>query len=151
MGIGKSLKKGVSSGFKVKRWAATDSIKDNGLFIVKLFKSIFKRKQDEKVITETFEQAKIRMDLTDEDLSKRVRSGRYLVLFCLALAVALAIYMYCLFSRGQLLAGLLSLVLCLTMLAYAYREHFNIFQIQQRRLGCSFKQWFQYVCKKGLK
>ena len=151
MGIGKSLKKGVSSGFKVKRWIAADSIKDNGLFIIKLFKSIFTRKQGGKVITETFEAAQQRMGLSDEDLSKRVRSGRYLVWFCTALSVALAVYMYYLFSRAQLLAGLLSLVLCLTMLAYAYREHFNIFQIQQRRLGCSFKQWFQYVCKKGLK
>ncbi|MCH9744884.1 MAG: type IVB secretion system protein IcmV [Gammaproteobacteria bacterium] len=150
MGLGKSLKKGISSGFKVKRWIDSDNLKSNGLLIVRLWKSIFRVKK-EKPIRETFEQARARMNLTDEDLAKRVRLGFCTVWFCLGLAFALCIYMFYLFSHTQIMAGLVCLMLMLTMLAYAYREHFNIFQIKQRRLGCTFKQWVQYISKKGSK
>ena len=150
MGIGKSLKNGVSSGFRVKRWLGVDTIKNNGLFIVRIFKGIFNARKTAP-IHENFDQAMVRMNLTDADLAKRVRSGRYLVWFCLGLAMALAVYMVCLFYGGQIVAGSMCFMLMLTMMVYAYREHFNIFQIKQRRLGCTYREWFKYIFHKGSK
>ncbi len=148
MGVKKVIKKSFTAGFNPKRWVGVDHIKDNGRVIGHLFTSLFKQ-ESKKVKPESFEAAKARLNLTEADLQKRVQQGKYVIIFCLFAALLAFAYMIYLVMHHFYLPGIVTLMISLLALVYAYREHFNIFQIKQRRLGCTFGQWFDGTFKRS--
>ena len=151
MGIRNIVKRGVSGGFSPTRWMSVESIKENGHFIGELFQAVFYRKKskNEALQKKSFEEVMQHFKMTEKDLEMRMRKSRLLILFCLGLGILVLGYMAYLYIDGQLLAGTICLMLSFVMFSYAFREHFNLFQMKQRRLGCTFKEWFNSLSRKG--
>jgi intracellular multiplication protein IcmV len=100
---------------------------------------------------ETFEQAVQRLHLTEKDLQVRMKNLQRMVVFYCLIAVALVVYTIHLLMNGNVFAGILGTILTVLALAFAFREHFWYFQMKQRRLGCSVKEWFIGMLKEGQK
>jgi intracellular multiplication protein IcmV len=92
---------------------------------------------------ETFEEAIIRLSLTEQDLQARLKEFRYLTRFFLSLAGVLVCYTLYLVIKLSVLGTLISVCLSLFCLAQAFRFHFWSFQIQQKKLGCSVEEWLK--------
>ena len=140
------VKKVIKKGFNFKYWIGADYLKVNAKVIGRLFTTLFKHSK-QQVQEETFEQCMKRFNLTEEDLQKRMQYSKHMALFCLGTSILLLVYMFYLFTQTFILSGIVCLILALLMAAYTFREHFNLFQMKQRRLGCTIQQWFNATFK----
>ena len=143
MGIGRI----IGSGFQVKRWFGYEHIKRDGSAVKNIIKdTISLGKVGKKTkVTEDFAACMVRYNMTEADLKRRMGvSLRLAGLFAL-FGTGLFIYMIYLLFIGHILATLICLSLTMFVLARAYREHFNYFQMRQRRLGCTFKEWINFT------
>jgi intracellular multiplication protein IcmV len=141
MGIRSFVKNTVKNNTNVKSWSSWNAIKDNAK-TVKYFandlKALDKPKPTVKI---TFDEAMKKYGLTENDLSKRMKSHLLVAAFCGALGAFAFIWALYLFAKLMFLSGLVGVSLSFLMLAYGFREHFNYFQIKQRRLDCTFNEW----------
>lgn len=150
MGFKKVVKKGLTGGISPKRWLGYDSIKTETKLLSKIFGGVFKRsKKAEK--KETFEEAVKRFNLTEGDIQKRIKSSKELAMIFFGMGGLLFVYAIYQWSMGRLLSGIICLTLMLLISAYGFREHFNMFQMRERRLGCTYLEWFNSTFKKGSK
>jgi intracellular multiplication protein IcmV len=91
---------------------------------------------------ETFEEALVRLNLSEEDIQRRTKEFNGLLLVFRIIATVLAIYfIYALWHR-YFIASLGTLGILLVVSGQMFRYHFWLFQIRSRRLGCTFKEWF---------
>lgn len=146
MGFKSMFKKGLGSGLSPRKWVGYDQLKTDSVTVGKIFKGVFKRsKEAEK--KETFEQAAKRFNLTEEDIQKRMKSAKELVMIFLGFGSLLVTYAIYQWISGRFVGGLICLILSLLTFAYAFREHFNLFQMRKRCLGCTYKEWFNSTFK----
>ena len=96
----------------------------------------------DKTATESFEAAKVRLKLTDQDLLIRQKGLLRLVIIMLSTAMLLFIYFLYNLYYARFAAVLMSSVVMLLALVLAFRYHFWYFQIKQQKLGCTLKDWF---------
>jgi intracellular multiplication protein IcmV len=99
----------------------------------------------ENIPKETFEEAVIRLNLSEQDLTDRQKSFFRMSLFYVLLAVFLFAYLIYLLVSGVLLGVFISAVLVLVSLAFSYREHFWYTQMAHRRLGLTYQDWKAYT------
>ena len=146
MGFKKVVKRGFGSGLSPKKWIGYNTLKSDTVTLSKIFKSVFKRsKKTER--KETFEQAVKRLNLTEEDIQKRIKSAKELVMIFLGFGGLLIFYTIYQWVMGRFVSGFICLILSSLVFAYAFREHFNIFQMRKRRLGCTYSEWFNSTFK----
>lgn len=127
--------------FNVKTWGDWDRMKSFTLYLTRGFKKFFIPQKNE--VSESFEAAKIRLNLSDKDLMAREKGLFRLSLLMVGAAILLFIYaIYHLFT-GNYLAFILSLVVMAIALVLAFRYHFWYFQIKSRKLGCTINEWFR--------
>ena len=93
---------------------------------------------------ESFEAAMAKFHLTEDDIKARRKALMrlsYLMLF-----IALLIFSYSIYHLFLMnfLAFFLSFIIMGVALVLAFRYHFWAFQIQQRKLGCTLKEWYHY-------
>ncbi len=146
MGVKSLFKKGFGSGLSPKKWVGFDQLKSDSISLGQMIKRVFKRSQKVKK-KETFEQAVKRFNLTEADIQKRIKSAKELVVIFLALSAVLIVYTIYQWSGGHIVSGFICFILSLLILAYAFREHFNLFQMRSRRLGCTYSEWFNSLFK----
>lgn len=93
--------------------------------------------------SESFNTAVKKLDLTDEDLLLKQKS--LLNLSRLMLFVALVILLYTGYQLfyGSYSAAIVSFIIMLLAVTFAFRYHFWYFQIKQKKLGCTFHEWFR--------
>lgn len=91
--------------------------------------------------SETFKDAVQRLDLSDEDIEARKKEFTRLFYFFIGLAVTVIAYALYTAFKGSLIPSLISFCLALYCLTQAFRFHFWLFQIKNRKLGCTFKEW----------
>ena len=130
--------------FNVRSWLDYDRIKSFTLYLVNGFKKMFVPQTNE--VTETFEEAIKRQNISEEELKKRQSAlYRLSLLMC---GAALFIFAYAIYHvfYGSFRAVLISLVVMLIALVLAFRYHFWYFQIKERKLGCTMHEWY----RKGL-
>ena len=125
--------------FRFYLWLDVSRLKGFFEYIKTLFKKIFVPQP--KKAEESFDDAKKRLNLTDEQLLKQARALFRVSLLMLGLGGLLLCYGVYQIFYGSLLAFLLSLVVTLIALALAFRYHFWFFQIKTKQLGCSWKAW----------
>jgi len=148
------VKSGLKKNFDIKAWIGLNSIKRSGSTIRDLYRDVFqttRRKKDGETAAPalSFEESMAKYGLTEADIQKKMSFSLLILrVYMLLFAVMLA-YMIYLFVVGQLTAGFFVLVLLLLLLSYIFKEHFNYFQMKQRRLGCSFKEWFNALVRGG--
>lgn len=139
----KILRKTFSSGVNITGWMGLKQIKENSVLIKDLFNDTFSaEKKSATAKVETFDQAVRRLGLTEADIQKRIKKSTQIIYFCGILSLPMLIYTLYMFNAEFYLSGLVCLMLTFLLFSYVFREHFNRFQLRQRRLGCSFKEWF---------
>jgi len=148
MGVRKTISKGLSKVLSPTQWLGMDSIKQNGKLIGDIAKGAFRiDKKQSQVSGKSFEECLRHYGVTEEGLKKRMENALQVVWFCLILAGILLPYSIYLIFTAKVLAGVVALILMFVMLSYAFREHFQYFQMKERRLGCTFKDWFNATFK----
>lgn len=147
MGIGRHVSKNISKVVSPSQWMGYESLRQNGLLIGKILLRTLGRDKKEKLQGLSFEQCKAHFNLTEADIQLKMKNMLQIVQYCLILSVACFAYAIYLLVTAKILAAFVTITLMGVMLSYAFREHFNYFQMKQRRLGCTFKQWFNYVLK----
>lgn len=142
MGAFQVIKKGVTAGWNFSAWVGTKNIKRNATLIKDLSVSAFKPQVDKDVPKrETFAQALQRLNITEQKLQKRIKTSGQIILLCGILSIPMFIYTIYMFMANFYLPGFVCLMLTFLLLAHTFREHFNRFQMRQRRLGCTFAEW----------
>ena len=147
MGFFSTVKKGLTFGIKPKKWIGTDSLKRNGKDIVQMYQQLVEKKptSDRR---ENFSECMQRYGLSEADVQKRMKKSQRTAYGFLAVGGAALVYAIYWWTQGRFLPGILSIVMTLLLSAHAFREHFNYFQIKQRRLGCTFSDWLAFVSGK---
>jgi intracellular multiplication protein IcmV len=150
VGAKKVIKNTLLKGFQVNRWLGVDNIKRDTHFVAGFFKNLFSTRKEETASNshKRFEDYVAQYQLTEDDLNKRMKQLKQMVWLCIGLSVPVFIYAGYLLSLGQVLNFLVCAMLGFILWAHAFREHFNYFQMKQRRLGCTKKEWFSSLLRK---
>lgn len=91
---------------------------------------------------ETFEDAQRRLRLSEGALKRKARDfGRLAAIFAL-LGVIILFYAMYLGWQGDIFAFALTLAVSALAFANAFRYHFWLFQIKSRKLGCTWREWY---------
>lgn len=127
--------------FNFRAWADWDRTRAATLYLVRSFKKFFVPQETE--VVETFEAAQKRQNLSDYDLKKR-QTGLWR-LSVLMLIVAAFLFCYTLYHIYflHIRAAILSVIVMLIALVLAFRYHFWYFQIRERKLGCTIREWYR--------
>lgn len=97
---------------------------------------------------ETFEEALIRLNLTEQDIEKRESEFKRLVIIFALIGLGVLLYFIYAVTQKAWIASLGSIGIFLVVLAQLFRYHFWLFQIRQKRLGCTFKEWLRDLVSK---
>jgi intracellular multiplication protein IcmV len=142
MGILKWTGKAFTSvvNIRVDHWLGVEHIKHSVKQTINSNKDIFIPEQAERV--ETFEESLNRLDITEKDL--KTKETNFIRLFAIHLLISLIIFCYSifLFYNKNWIGGIMALCLISYPLSLAFRFHFWLFQIKNRKLGCSIKEWW---------
>ena len=144
MGFLDSAKKGLISNFNFKRWIGIGMLKQSTNTVYELYKDLSfsgASKNTPAGQSQSFEDLMVKNGITEKELARRIRiSFVTIVVYSLCLLLVL-IYCVCLAVNGHYETSILSLILVFVLLSFIFKEHFNYFQMKQRRLGCTFKDW----------
>lgn len=93
---------------------------------------------------ETFEQASQRFDLTEDKIQEISKNFRlYVTIFVASGSVTLLFAFYLLFVHGTFAGLILGIATSAVFFAFAFRYSFWRFEIINRKLGCTFDEWWQ--------
>lgn len=140
------VKKTVKPFVDVPRWIDFATLKDFGKNVIGATKKLLVPSQP--TYTESFEQAMVRLNLTEEDVAQRIKQFRLYVMIFFGGAIGLLIYDIYLLWQGTYMAFFAVLGLMLLMLGQAFRYDFWLYQMRQRKLGCSFGEWLAHCFKR---
>ncbi|MHB1946837.1 MAG: type IVB secretion system protein IcmV [Gammaproteobacteria bacterium] len=149
MAIKEILKVNRKTFFNPRAWLGYDYVKAQSLGLFGTIKLLFGAKIEEGPQDETFEQAKQRLNLTDEDIA--TTEMNYLLLTAFYASVGFVIVcaaFYLLITDASYAAFILALALSTVLFGQAFRSHFWYFQIKSRKLGCTFDEWRKGISNK---
>ncbi len=147
MGIKRVVKKGLFSGLNPVRWIGYEQIASNGRTIKNMVDGLTKPNQTTSFQPATFEDCMRHYGLSEADLQKRMKNALLIARVCAVASLLMLAYTIYLFIHTLPLAAIICVVLTFLLWAYAFRAHFNYFQMKQRRLGCTLKQWVAAIFK----
>ena len=127
--------------FNLRRWFDWDRTKSSTLYLTNGIKKFLIPQKH--TATESFTAVQKRLDLTDSDIIKRQQGLMRLCLLMLLFSFLMFLYTIYLLYYVQFKAFLVSFVVMMLGLTMAFRYHFWYFQMKTRKLGCSFKEWYQ--------
>ena len=130
-----------SSVFQLRTWSDWDRIKTANRYLGRGIKKLTVPQKSR--VTESFEAAKQRLNLTDKDLLVRQKALLRVAIIMVVFAVFLLTYAIYRFYYHNNKSGVLSLIVMLIALVFAFRYHFWYFQIKEHKLGCSINEWFR--------
>lgn len=132
----------IQNNFNLKTWLGYEHIKSGAGIITSAARTAVNTSSSTKQPDEEFNDAIARLNLSDKDLDDR-QTG-YLKNFYIFFLLGFILALYCLyrFYSGQFLAGIVSFLLTGLAFVFSMFSHFWYFQIKNRKLGCSLKEWF---------
>jgi len=139
MKIAKGIKRVAKPFVDIPAWVGYDQLKDNAKKIGKNIRDLFVPQKAER--TETFEEALARLKLTEADLMARQKEFKRLVIIFSLMGLIILGYTFYLFMEGSFRGGIASFALSCLVFSYTFRYHFWLFQIRQRKLGCTLREW----------
>jgi len=104
-------------------------------------------KKGESGVKETYEEAIKRLNLNEDDIQDRKKMFTQQAIMYLVASLAVMAYgVYLAFQQfvGGLVLAFMVAALCLS---YAFRSHFWLFQLKQKKLGCTFKEYWDSSLK----
>lgn len=125
---------------RADKWLGASYLKQSIGHTVSFAKALFiPKKADRK---ESFEESLARLNLSEAQL--KTKESEFLRLFAFHLLLAFVTFCYCvfLFYKKNWGGGCTTLCLSLYPLAVAFRFHFWLFQLKNRRLGCTIQEWW---------
>lgn len=142
------IKKIIKPAVDVPKWVDYRQLVKNNRSIFGFVKKFFI--PDQAKTQESFEEAMLRLKLTPADLIQRSKEFTrlmwiWIVLFLLTMSYSIYL-LHGHFFRGFFPGFAISVII----LTQIFRYHFWLFQIKQRRLGCSFRDWLrsQFITEK---
>lgn len=90
---------------------------------------------------ETFDDAMKRLGLTEADIQARKKEFTRLFIFFIAISVLIILYGLAMAFKGYMVTALVSFCISIYTLTQAFRFNFWLFQIKNRKLGCTIKEW----------
>jgi intracellular multiplication protein IcmV len=96
-----------------------------------------------KPASQSFDVVLKELKLAPEDLKNKQRALLRLCVFMLALASAAFAYALYLLLFGAFKAAFVCVAIILLALVLSFRYHFWYFQIKERKLGCTIREWFE--------
>ncbi len=142
----------LGRGLNPKQWLGIESLKQQTKVLSQTFKSAILLKDQEHsdhYKPASFEECLQHYQISEDDLKIKMRNSLWTAYFCLGLSVGTLSYMLYQFGHHMLLGALMCITLTLLLWVMALREHFYFFQMRQRRLGCTLKEWFSSLFKKN--
>lgn len=142
MKIGDIFKVSRKTFFNPSVWFGYENIKSQHEIIKADLKEVF---QVEKPIhDETFEEALVRLDLSSEDLQRRMKRFYHFSYFLCVCGLAVFYYAFHLSIKLKLFTPfLLGLASSALLFAQAFRFHFWAYQIRVRKLGATANEWMK--------
>ena len=98
---------------------------------------------------ETFEEAMERLQLSEEALAARKKVFKMQMLLYGIGAIAVGAYTLYLLIHNHWYSVSLSFLLTIFLIVSSLRSHFWVFQIQQRKLGCTLQEWLNASIKES--
>jgi len=136
------LRVGFKPAVDVKSWMGYEYLKNNTRSLFFWTKELlFFKKGKRRRRKETFEQAVTRMHVTEDDLANKTKILIRHIYIYVSMAFFCFIYAFYLIFKTNICAGLLTIMLATYLVVKAYAAHFWYFEIKNRKLGCSFKDW----------
>ena len=86
-----------------------------------------------------------KLGITEEKLVKAKESCYKLSLFSLALACFLIIYLTFCMIKMYYMSSVVTFLLVMVLFGLAFRYHFWYMQVTKRRLGCTFRDWLNFL------
>lgn len=132
--------------FNVRSWTDFDRLRAFTLYLsqgIRAFLIPQKKQLSPKESSTNFATAIAHLKLNEDELFARQRGlYRLSVIMCV---VAMMFFSYALYHLvfGGFKAVIVSLVLMFIALVLAFRYHFWYFQIKERKLGCTFREWYR--------
>ena len=114
-------------------------------YVRDLFKDLLARSAIEAVEgveNETFEEAARRLELTKADLKRKEKAFLRSALIYFFGGILVCLYALYQFYTGSVIIGLITFLASTMFFVHAFICHFKFFQIKKRKLGCTFKEWF---------
>lgn len=142
--------KGITSkiiDIRVDKWVGLDHIKETTKHLQSIIKSVFVPERPR--YSETFDEAMMRLQLTEADLAQRQAVFTRLFYFFIVLAMSVIAYGLNLAFQGAFLPAIIAFCLSIYAFAQAFRFHFWLFQIKNRKLGLTLQEWFNSSVKAG--
>ena len=129
----------------VRTGLAFDLLKDVTRMFWNIAASIFNKKI---IQPETFEQASQRLDLSEADIQARIKSLKNEILIFSFSAITIFSYaVYLGISGAGFFAVLIALLVSTSLFICAFKSHFWLFQVRNRKLGCTFQEWINSTIK----
>lgn len=125
----------------IRAWTDWDRMKAFTLYLGNGFMRLFVPVQDTH--SESFEEAMVRQNVNNVDLMIKQKALYHLSMVMLFAASLIFFYAGYHLFYGTIKATIVSLVVMMIALALAFRYHFWYFQIKQRKLGCTFNEWYK--------
>lgn len=147
MGVRSYVKNTMKSNINVKAWTSWDTVKANTKTIGDITKDLKAPDVRAPRKAETFETVVNKLGLSEVDVHARMRSHFFVAVVCTLLGMVSFFWMIFLFTKGMYLSGLMAFSVSILMFAYAFSEHFKYFQMKQKKLNCTFKEWFSGFLK----
>lgn len=126
--------------FRVRSWVDLDRVKQGMRYISDTCATYIIPQQ--KTAKESFEEAKIRLNISEEQLLIQQKSLLRLAIIMLFIAFLLFIYFLYNVLYSNFSAVIVTAMVMMLSVVLAFRYHFWYYQIKQRALGCSLKSWF---------
>ncbi|MDX2345352.1 MAG: type IVB secretion system protein IcmV [Legionella sp.] len=127
--------------FQFHSWLDVTRIKSFHQYIVESFRKLFVLRPQQA--EESFDEAKVRLKLTDAMILKRQVALFRVSVLMITLASLLFFYGVYQFFYGSILGVFLTLILIVVALTLAFRYHFWYFQMKTKQLGCAWKTWLK--------
>lgn len=126
----------------IRAWIDYDRVKSITMYLIDGLKKLF-IPSSEKGKKESFEVAVKKLHLNEQQLiDKKKALIRLTYLMCF---LALTIFLYAIYQSvyGSWKAVIVSFVITWLALILAFRYHFWYYQIKERKLGCTLKEWYR--------
>ena len=130
---------GIKSMFNISTWMGTQQLKNQTKALNDVAQSLITPASPK--YNESFDQALVRLKLTEDDLAHRTHEFKRLIAVFSFITFCLLLYFLYLLVEHAWLASAGCFGIMLVMIGQIFRYHFWLYQIRERKLGCTFREW----------
>lgn len=131
----------MSTFFDVPRWVNAKQYAETNRTLYEKMRGTFRIAQAQR--KETFEEAMQRLNVTEQDLQTRLANNQRILMMMLVVIGFLTLYGVYLLFHGAMAGALMVLAVIVLSAVRAFQYSFWNFQIENRKLGCSFQEWWR--------